>query len=174
MTFATPLVCPFTVVVDTREQLGYSFAGLVSDAREGRRPLAVPTVRGTLRAGDYSIQRFDHAVAVERKSLADLFGTLSRGRSRFMRELERLNAMAAAWVVVEAEWSEILAAPPARTRVTGKTVFRSVTAWQCRYPRVHWWFVAGRRLGEVVTFRLLERFWREQVAAGTNKVGGVE
>jgi len=65
-------------------------------------------------------------------------------------------------VVVEAEWSEILASPPPHTQLTPKTIFRSVLAWQQRFPRVHWWFVPGRSAGETTTFRVLERYWRER------------
>ena len=62
-------------------------------------------------------------------------------------------------VVVEAEWSEVLGSPPPHTQLTPKTVYRSVIAWQQRYPSIHWWFCADRRLAEVTTFRILERWW---------------
>jgi hypothetical protein len=77
-------------------------------------------------------------------------------------ELKRLSEMRAAFVVVEAGWHTILTAPPERSRLLPKTVFRSVIAWQQRYPRVHWWMMEGRRLGEVATLRILQRYWQER------------
>lgn len=153
---------PGVVLIDTREQLPYAFDAIRADKREGGGVLAVPTRVEGLPSGDYSLEGFADRVAVERKSLADLFGTLGKGRERFERELERLSAFDFAAVVVEAEWTQIVNDPPARSRLSPKTVFRSVVAWQQRYPRVHWWTVPGRDMGEVVAFRVLERFHREQ------------
>jgi hypothetical protein len=99
-------------------------------------------------------------VAIERKSLADLYSTLGQGRQRFARELERLNGYEFTAVVVEAEWSVVIGSPPAYSQLLPKTVYRSVIAWQVRYPKVHWWFVPGRDFAEVTTFRLLERYWK--------------
>jgi DNA excision repair protein ERCC-4 len=157
-----PCAFPGVVLVDTREQLPYLFDAIRADKREGGGVLAVPTRVEGLPSGDYSLDGFADRVAVERKSPADLFGTLGKGRERFDRELARLADMEFAAVVVEAEWTEIVNNPPARSQLPPRTVFRSVLAWQQRYPRVHWWTVPGRAMGEVVTFRILERFHREQ------------
>lgn len=163
-------VCPFTVLIDTREQLNFEFTGLRTDANQGRLPLRVPTIRGTLPSGDYSIagigpdeKPWSSSIAIERKSLIDLFGTLSRGRARFIRELERLDALDFAAVVVEADWPTILREPPERSRLNPLTVFRSVIAWQQRYPRVHWWLAPSRVFAERATYRMLERWWKDNV-----------
>jgi ERCC4-type nuclease len=164
------LVAPFTLVIDSREQTPYAFAGLRSDADAGRRPLLVRTVTRGLEAGDYSLEGFERLVAVERKSLSDLFATLGQARARFVRELRRLQALYEfAAVVVEAGWEDILVRPPPRSRLRPKTVFRSVVAWQQRYPRVHWWMCPSREFAEVVTFRMLERFWRDRTAKDRGK-----
>lgn len=155
------ITSPFTVTVDTREQHPYDFAGLRADARQGGWLLTVTTQAATLASGDYSILGHEGCVAVERKSKADLFGTLSQGRERFVRELERLACMPFAVVVVEAEWSEVLEGATF-SRLKPKTVYRSVIAWQQRYPNVHWWFVPGRAFGMATTYRVLERWWRER------------
>lgn len=157
-------VFPSTVLIDSREQLPYSFAGLLSDAVDGRAPLIVPIQQATLVAGDYSVQPFGDQVAVERKSLQDLYGTLGQGRDRFVRELQRLSQppYRFAAVVVEAGWDTVLNNPPAFSKLNPKTIFRSVIAWQQQFPTIHWWFVEGRRLAEVTTLRLLERYWRNQ------------
>lgn len=160
-TAATPLVLPFTIIVDGREKAPYTFTGLLADADKKHRPLEVPRKWGYLKAGDYSIDGMESLVAVERKSLEDLYSTLGSHRDRFEAEHERLAAMAFAAVVIEADWATILRHPPARSRLLPKTVYRTAIAWQIRYG-VPWMAVNGRRLGEITTFQILEKFWREE------------
>jgi ERCC4-type nuclease len=150
------------ILIDDRERRPYKFARLRGDARDGHAPLAVASRRVTLPTGDYSIDGLADRVAVERKSLADLYGTLGQRRELFEGELARLNAMDAAFVVVEADWRTILRSPPAHSRLNPKSVFRSVVAWQQRFPRVHWWTCPNRAFGEVVTFRILQRYVRDR------------
>lgn len=173
---------PRTVLVDTREQLPlvfdgitpdletecgqwrapYLFADVTADKDHGGGAWQVTTERIGLTSGDYSLDGYATAVAVERKSINDLFHTLSQGRARFIRELERLNEMTFAAVVVEREWSEIFRNPPKHSRMSVRSVYRSVLAWQQRFPRVHWWMTPGRDFAEVTTLRILERFLKEQ------------
>jgi ERCC4-type nuclease len=139
----------------------YLFDAVPADVGAGGGVWRVRTERLTLASGDYSLDGYASQVAVERKSLADLFGTLGQGRERFVRELERLDQMSFAAVVVEREWSDIFTDPPRHSRLAPRTVYRSVLAWQQRFPRVHWWMCAGREMAEVTTFRILERFLKE-------------
>ena len=103
----------FAVVIDTREQLPWTFGGLWSDssARGGRRPIVVDQRVATLQQGDYSLVGHESQVAIERKSLADLFGTLGQGRERFERELARLAELDRAAIVIEASLGHIFPAP---------------------------------------------------------------
>lgn len=101
-------VCPFTIVIDTREQHPYSFTNFYTNSAEGRRPLLIRTSRETLRTGDYSILGMEDLIAVERKSLSDLYGTLGTGRERFERELARFAKLRWGAVVIEAGWDRIL------------------------------------------------------------------
>ena len=110
-----PVLNPFTVRVDNREQLAWTFGGMKarnipkSTAPGGVLPmLIVPTEWGTLDTGDYSIVGMENHVTIERKSLADAYGTFGRDRERFERELGRMQAMACPNVVIEAELSGIL------------------------------------------------------------------
>ncbi len=158
-------VAPFTVVIDTREQLPWDFAAIPADAHQGGESagcVVVPVVVGTLGAGDYSVQGWETRVAVERKSAADLVGTIGQGRERFERELERLAVMDFATVVVEAELSELKLNPPPHSQLQFKTITRSVQAWQQRYPRVHWMFLPGRRAAMLWGYRVLERWVKER------------
>jgi DNA excision repair protein ERCC-4 len=88
---------PVTIVIDTREQEGYSF-----DSR------LAATVRRALPAGDYSVAGLEHVVAVERKSLDDFVSTVIHSRARFRRELRNLSGYRAACVVVEAGLLDVL------------------------------------------------------------------
>lgn len=153
-----PNVFPCVVLIDTREQRPFLF----NPEQLGGTAVAVEFV--TLASGDYSLNGYERSVAIERKSAADLFGTVTQGRDRFVRELARLADFRYAAVVVEAEWSEVCFGERKYTETTPKTVYRSVLAWQQRYPRVHWWFCPGREFAEYTTFRILERFWRERQA----------
>lgn len=89
---------PVTVVIDTREQEPYGF-----------NPDLVRPVRRALPAGDYSVAGLEETIAVERKTLDDFVGTVTRARGRFYRELRKLQQYARACVVVEANLSDVLA-----------------------------------------------------------------
>ena len=67
------------VLVDSREQTPLLFANLTTE-------------RATLATGDYSVKGFERAFSVERKSVEDLVQSLTHGRDRFSRELQRMRA----------------------------------------------------------------------------------
>lgn len=160
-----PILNPFEVLIDTREQAPWSFQGLTGDSRRKFRPLAVCTDRATLKTGDYSVKGFEtDGICIERKSLADLFATLTAERNRFVRELERMQEFKVSAVIVEGDWGQIILGPrradqsDEHSRVIGKTVFRSILAFQCRY-RTQWLPMPTRSIAEQAAFRLMERFW---------------
>lgn len=138
----------------------------------GRRLLTLRTAPGTLASGDYSLVGYETAIAIERKSLADAFSTFGGGRARFERELERLACLDFAAVVVEAELSQVMTAPPARSKMSPASVLGSVIAWQCRYPTVAWCFLPGREVAEGYVARLLDRWWREKNPVAVKVVNG--
>jgi hypothetical protein len=154
---------PFVVLVDTREQLPYTFPRVLADANEGGQPIRVRTAKCTLAAGDYSIEGYANMVAVERKSAADLAGTLTAGRRRFQAEMDRLREYDAAWIVVEAELSELFKGVSWAPAFKARTITRSAMFFQLRYPRIHWWAVPGRAIAENVTYQLLRTWWRERI-----------
>lgn len=155
--------CPFTVVVDSREQSNWDFKNFRADARQKRLPLVVRTVTKGLKSGDYSIEGIEDRISVERKSLSDLYSTLGQGRERFERELQRLSEMEVAAVVIEADWRTIIENPPEESKLSPKSVFRSINAWEQEFPTIHWHAMWSRDMAERKCFRILERFWiREQ------------
>lgn len=177
-----PLETAFTILIDSQEQLPYTFTNLFADAAQLHRPLVVRTERKhitipnsgkPLLSVDYSLAGFETTVAIERKSHEDFCNTLAgRHRTRFERKLAILNGDPAyhhVVVIVEAEWSTILNHPPDFSNVVPKTLFRTVIAWQTRYPKIHWMFMPGRERAEQATFRVLERWWKELSKLSTTK-----
>jgi hypothetical protein len=150
-------VLPFTIVVDTREQLPYTFSEL---------GVVVPTVVRGLHSGDYSVDGMDELIAVERKSLDDCFSSVTWGRRRFELEIGRLNDLPGfACVVIESDWREIVAPAEHRpgwvNRTDPASVVGTINSWGIRYPRVHWIACGSRREAEVRTFQILQAAWRE-------------
>ena len=141
---------PLCIIQDTREQTPYTFACI--------SPPPLVEV-ATLASGDYSIKELEDQVAIERKSLADAFGTFGQGRQRFEKELDRLAQMRFTAVMIEAPWEQIILRPPRQSRLNPKTIHASIVAWQIRYRTIHFWTCPNRIFAERTTYRLLKRFW---------------
>lgn len=139
----------FKIVCDTREQRPFEFPD-------------VETVRKTLKSGDYSIEGYENKIAVERKSITDLFGTVGKGRQRFIRELERLSKLDYAALVVESDWYGIFRTPPIRSKMSPKSIFGSLIAWSMRY-NLHLHMCPNREFAEKATLRILERYFIDNV-----------
>jgi len=161
---------PFTILVDNREQAPYRFAGVATLFGYSQ----VRLVRTYLPTGDYSIERFRDRFAVERKSLEDLYATLGQERRRFEAEIQRLDRMTFAAIVVEADlrdiWRPALHRLKWKSCLLPKSVEGTIVAWSIRYPRVHWWTVGCRRAGEARIFGACEKFWKEHVPPQTIKL----
>lgn len=139
------------IIIDTREQEPYAF-----DPH--------PAVIEGLKTGDYSIQGLVGAVAVERKSLADLVGCMTSGRDRFERELSRAvtTGMRRLWVVVEGTLAD-LATGDYRSQLHPNAALGTIAAWANRYPPVQILFAGTRSLGQDLTRRLLLRAWQDDI-----------
>lgn len=133
------------IIIDTREILPYIFS--------------TPSIRGTLKTGDYSIEGFEDKVAVERKELNDLIGCLTVGRSRFERELSRGMEMDYFALVIEASLADI-ATGNYKSQMNPKSACQSVFAFSVRY-RLPVFFVGNRAYGARVTESLLLKYIKE-------------
>lgn len=107
------------LIVDTREQTPLSFRHCES-------------VRASLQSGDYSAQGIEESFCVERKTIADLAGSLTRDRARFMRELHRLRGFTNAYLLIIGREME-LATLVAQGRANVKQIEHSLLALQARY-----------------------------------------
>lgn len=110
-----------TILVDTREQNPYIFKGY-------------KTLRRGLKFGDYTLQGKSAVVVIERKSLADLFGTLARKHNftRFCRELEGLKKVKYAFLLVEATPERVMAGF-SYSMANGGLVLDKIMRLYCQY-----------------------------------------
>lgn len=179
--------CPFTVVVDSNESAPYTFLGLENSKQ---RPLIVKTtskalwsverknievarvrgkrapkiVRFSARVGlaDYCIDGHEFGIQIERKSISDLFSTLAGRRERFECEIKRLHDDCdMAYVVIEGDWPDILRYR--QSQLSPKSVIGTITAWEQRYANVHWRLCPGRAAAELMTYRILRRWWDDRL-----------
>ncbi len=128
------------IVVDSRERYPYRFS-----------KQQATTIRAALAAGDYAVSAEDGlpVAVVERKSLADLAGSLNTGTLVF--ELARLADMTRAAVVVEDRYSNLLRHPYAPAGFLPDMLARV----QVRYPEIPIVFLETRPLAEEWTYRYL-------------------
>lgn len=116
------------LLIDTREQKPLDF----SLYKERFSHI----VKMKLEAGDYSILGHEDTISFERKSLGDLVSTLTQGKDRFLRELEKLKDYRYAAIVVEASYGAIV--NPANNRYTfsranPRSIVGMLQAIQLRY-----------------------------------------
>lgn len=107
------------IVVDTREQLPLNIKN-------------IPTERGTLMSGDYSIKGLENRFAVERKSIQDLIGSLTQGRERFERELHRLRGFDFARLLIVGSKDEFRECLKKR-KTTERSIYASLGTFEARY-----------------------------------------
>ena len=163
-------VCPFVVTVDTREQAPWTFQGIVIEKR------VWVVLRGglTLATGDYSIVGYESQLCIERKSAADLVGSISSGNARFRREHERMHEIVQtggfACVVVEGSLSTIceeLDGDDSR-RNTSNMVIGATASWPMRFG-VPWFYAGDRRHAELLAFRIMLKWWKQREELCPNK-----
>jgi ERCC4-type nuclease len=124
---AKPKPRPY-VLIDTREQRPLRF----------REELGVDCGGATLPTGDYSVRGFTHLIALERKSIGDLVGTLSQGRARFEEELDRLAEYRWKAILIEGDQADI-EGHVYRSNMLPKSVLGSLRAFQWRWGVPHFW-----------------------------------
>ncbi len=131
------------VIIDTREQLPYEF------------PSAWPTIKQTMKTGDYSIAGWEAVFIVERKSLSDLLGCIFT--NRFEREMNRCSSIANAYLVIESSLYGLLNA--GRYKGNPRAVVGKLQAISLRYG-VHVLFLNDRAMAQSYTQGLIEKYWR--------------
>ena len=161
-------LAPITIAVDTREQQPFSFQGIVL----GKTQYLVKQVRKGLPTGD-SLDGYEDRIVVERKSSEDLINSCVAGHERFEREHERMMEIlwnndqpglagnGFACVVCEGSLADIYDGLMTEGRWRqAETLLGTAASWGQKYG-VPWLFAGTRRMAEVLTFRVLLKWWKE-------------
>ena len=116
------------VLIDTREQRALRFPP----------ELGVDCGEATLPAGDYSVRGFTALIALERKSVGDLVGSLTQGRERFENELGLLEQYRWRAILVEGRRGDVEAGIY-RSLATPQSIIGSLRAIWMRYGVPTFW-----------------------------------
>ena len=144
----------YFIYVDTREQKPLRF----------KRGIEIKK----LDFGDYSFSSKTDSCNcyIERKSLSDFIGTMSKGYERFCKEIERAESMEANLIIlVEAKLSNAIHFNHQFKRGSGEKVFKNVRATPefifhnvrkliQKYPDIQFLFVNGRKEASRVTEKI--------------------
>lgn len=146
MTFKPP---PYVIAVDTREQDPWPLLGFAY-------------IRKTIGAGDYSIHHYEHLVAVERKSYADAWGSMSLGRARFERCVKRLAELDRAAIVIECSLAELEHQPSYIQRTQPSSVIGGLISWSAQFA-IPVFFADDRLYAERVAMRFLAAWFKHRL-----------
>ena len=139
-----------TIIVDTREPEVGSWDCYFQ----------TPTVRAGLKTGDFSVMRHETEIAIERKTLDDLIGCLSKGRDRFEGERERSMSLKYFAVLVEAGYGQLVHGDY-RSLMKPRAAVESISAFEIRYG-THFLFAGNQELAALKCESLLLKYHREQ------------
>lgn len=141
-----------TLIVDTREQAAYIFKAF--------RRWFTGIERRTLSVGDYSIAGLEDRLAVERKSVQDLFNCCSPlgSRDAFIRACARLAKLEFSALVIEGSLTRILRGTEF-SDVHPSAVLGTLEALAVRWG-IQPWFAGTRALAEGLTACLLHKAYQ--------------
>ena len=138
------------IIIDTRERTPLKFSGY-------------ETISSKLDVGDYALEDSDFSrnCAIERKSLADFYSTMSQGFDRFKKEMDR-SVLSSTEVVVVTEALMDKVSGYKYSRSVGKKikaepdfVFHRMRQLIQEYPNIQFIFVDGRQESERVIRKIL-------------------
>jgi len=136
------------IIIDTDEKYAWKF------------PAHIHTIRKKIKTADYSIEGYELELAIERKSKADMYGTLSSGIKNFLNELERFSYMKYRLIIIDdctlAEFLE----EPEHTSKPAQEVIKSLISLSVKYD-VPVLFTGTRQLAAAWAIQWLERCYKE-------------
>jgi len=139
----------YIIIVDSREQKPYFTKNV--------------EVAG-LKTGDYSIKGYEDRIAIERKSIADLFGTLGKGNKRFKKELERSRSLEYFAIIIDGTFRQVRDKdfPDSyRTKMKGFVILKILFTLIVKY-KVHVFFGGDRKQSKSIVKQLFDAYWRQQ------------
>jgi ERCC4-type nuclease len=111
------------IIIDTREQDPYKFSNFPD----------VETISQKLDTGDYSLEGFECIITVERKSLSDFLGSITSGRERFEREVERMSLLKHKFIVVESKIDKTIEYAKTKTLIHSNMILGTIAGWTLKY-----------------------------------------
>lgn len=115
------MVEPLNIISDSREKKPYEFADFDHEV----------TVEA-LETGDYTVEGFEDAFAVERKTLDDFLSSITWDRDRFKREVKRAKSMIKFVVIIEEKKRTVTNWDYYR-EVHPNAVIATIDAWEKQY-----------------------------------------
>lgn len=125
------------LIIDTREQNPLQFSRCRSITEYLVKKLDV---------GDYSMEGYEDKIAIEKKTVLDLFSTLGKGHSRFKKELERAQELDYFALVIEESYNNIRTKTfpnSFRTKMMGYVVTKLLHTMMIKY-NVHVMFAKDK------------------------------
>jgi ERCC4-type nuclease len=151
---------PFTIIVDTREQMPWEF-GFHNTAKR------------KLDTGDYSIEGFESLFTIERKkSVSEIANNITE--SRFKDVLERLGSIPHSFMIMEFSLDEIYQFPVGsdvpkkmwdKLRISGNYIMKYLIEAQLNY-NIHILFCDDAENAERVAVSIMKRIYEKY---GTKK-----
>lgn len=151
---------PFTIIVDTREQMPWEF-GFHNTAKR------------KLDTGDYSIEGFESLFTIERKkSVSEIANNITE--SRFKDVLERLGSIPHSFMIMEFSLDEIYQFPVGsdvpkkmwdKLRISGNYIIKYLIEAQLNY-NIHILFCDDAENAERVAVSIMKRIYEKY---GTKK-----
>ena len=114
----------------------------------------------SLAAGDYSLANHEMEIAIERKSLSDLFSSLGVRRKSFDYEMERLICVEQKHLIVEGTFDQCLHPERFFSKIHPNSVMGSLISLAEEGIQV--WLAGNHRDGNRLAKRILERFIEKQ------------
>jgi len=130
----------------------------LTDTREGK-PYNFPDFNVeyvSLPAGDYSVKNYYDKIAIERKSLGDLFSSLGVNRDKFNYEIERLTYVEQKHIIIEGTLDQCLHPERFFSKIHPNSVMGSLISLAEKGIQV--WLAGNHRDGNRLAKRILERF----------------
>ncbi len=141
---------PVVLVVDSREPEGAGWEPFFT----------LPFIRQKLDTGDFSKLGCDTQVGIERKTVDDLIGCFCQSRERFVRELQRFQAIPDRWIICEGSYASLLAGRY-RSQMRPKSAWESAIALMTRY-RIPLLMADNAETGAHLCQSLLHRWFKER------------
>lgn len=146
---------PFTIIVDTREQIPWEFGFHVTSKRK-------------LDTGDYSIEGLEDKLTIERKrSVSEIANNITE--SRFKDVLERMSKIPHKFILMEFDLEDVYNFPVGsdipkklwdKLRVTSKYLLKYLTELQLNYD-IHIIYCGCSENAEKVAVNIMKRIYEK-------------